>query len=177
MVVLVHIAKPGLAKNERGGQQVETLKKVKISKSPEETFKIAQGIAKNITKSILVGLKGELGSGKTVFAKGFASGLGVNELITSPTFLGISESNSGRLYFVHMDFYKKVVTKEIINNYLSKKAVILIEWIDNYSLVFNEEIDAGLRVYIQYVKDKNGEIIDNERQITISNSDVILINL
>ncbi len=149
---------------------------VKISKSSEETFNIAKEIATVIIKPILIGLKGDLGTGKTVFAKGFASGLGVKELITSPTFLGISESNSGRLNFVHMDFYKKVVTKEIIDSYLSKRAIVLIEWIDNFSLVFNKEIDVDLSVYIQYLRDKKDEIIDNERQITIDNSGVILIN-
>ncbi|MBI2995996.1 MAG: tRNA (adenosine(37)-N6)-threonylcarbamoyltransferase complex ATPase subunit type 1 TsaE [Candidatus Melainabacteria bacterium] len=139
---------------------------IKLSKSPEETFNIAKELAFKITKPLLIGIKGELGSGKTIFAKGFAYGLGVKELITSPTFLGISENFSGRLPFIHMDFYKKVVNKEIVEGYLKKNSVVLIEWVDNYDLVFNKKLPLDIFVYIQYVN-------DNERQIAC----VILSNL
>ncbi|MBI3590336.1 MAG: tRNA (adenosine(37)-N6)-threonylcarbamoyltransferase complex ATPase subunit type 1 TsaE [Candidatus Melainabacteria bacterium] len=139
----------------------------KVSNNPEETFQMGKELALKINSPVLIGLSGELGSGKTVFAKGFASGLEVKELITSPTFLGISESFSGRLPFIHMDFYKKVVTKDMIQFYMDKKSVVLIEWFENFVDVFKEELDLDMRMYIQYLKDTGGNIIDNMRQIQI----------
>ena len=139
----------------------------KISKSSNDTFSIAFELASNIKYPCLIGLTGDLGTGKTVFAKGIGKNLGVKELITSPTFLGISEYYSGIVPFIHMDFYKKVVSLDRINSYLTKNAVVLIEWMENFTSVFNQEIKLDVSVYIQYLKDKNGNILENERQIII----------
>ena len=143
---------------------------VKISNSPDETFQIAYKLAMGVSLPIMIGISGELGTGKTVFAKGFAEGLGVKELITSPTFLGVTESYTGRLPFVHMDFYKKVVTKETINYYLDKKSVLLIEWFENYDLVFGEQINLNTRVYIQYLESNEGNTFDNTRRIIMDSN-------
>lgn len=137
------------------------------SKSPDDTFKIASELALTINKPVLIGLSGEMGVGKTVFAKGFADGLGVKELITSPTFLGVSECYSGRMPFIHMDFYKKVIAKKDIEYYLEKKSIILIEWIENFNLVFSDNLSPQISVYIQYLKDEAGNYLNNERQIKV----------
>lgn len=139
----------------------------KITKDPDETFNLGYELSAQIKLPGLIGITGELGVGKTVFAKGFAAGLGVKELVTSPTFLGISEYYSGKIAFIHMDFYKKVVSLENINPYLKKNAVVLIEWVENFTSVFNQEIKPDVRVYIQYLKDKENNILNNERQIRI----------
>ena len=141
----------------------------KVSNSPEETFQIAFELALKIKDSCLIGLTGELGAGKTYFAKGFAEGFGVKELITSPTFLGINESYSGRLPFIHMDFYKKVVPKNLIEYFQKKSSVILIEWIDNFEMVFKEKLNTDISVLIQYLKDKEGLLLENKREIVIEN--------
>lgn len=112
-------------------------------------------MVKNVKGPLVIGLNGQLGVGKTVFVKGFASGLGQKELITSPTFLGISEYYSGKTPFIHMDFYKKVSCKEIIDSYLKKGSIVLIEWAENFKGVFNKELPVGISVYIQYLKDEN----------------------
>ena len=137
------------------------------SHDPTETFNIAKDLASQIHSPVLIGLTGELGTGKTVFAKGFAEGLKVKELVTSPTFLGICEYYSGNVPFIHMDFYKKVVSKKDIDSYLKKDSVVLIEWFENFSSVFNEDIKPDICVYIQYVKDKEGNLSNSERQISI----------
>lgn len=134
---------------------------IRVSKSPKETFEIAKELATSIKSPALIGISGELGSGKTVFVKGFACGINVKELITSPTFLGISESYSGRLPFVHMDFYKKVISKEIVDSYLKKDSVVIIEWVENYEQIFKEKLRTNISVNIEYLKDQN------ERQITL----------
>jgi len=138
-----------------------------ISKSPDDTVNNACELAKKINKPALIGLMGGLGVGKTVFAKGIAFGLGVKELVTSPTFLGISEYYSGRLPFVHMDFYKKVQKKESIESYLRSGSVVLVEWMENYSLLFSSGLNLDISVYIEYVKDKNRLSLENERKITL----------
>ena len=140
---------------------------VKISNDPEETINIARQLSLSINKPCLIGLEGELGAGKTYFAKGFADGLNISELVTSPTFLGISESYSGRFPFVHMDFYKKVVSEELVNHYLNSGAIVLIEWINNFKLVFNKELYTNTSVLIEYVKDKDGSFLTNQRKISI----------
>jgi tRNA threonylcarbamoyladenosine biosynthesis protein TsaE len=140
---------------------------VKISNNFQETFNIAFDLALEINKPCLIGLTGELGAGKTYFAKGFAEGLGVKELITSPTFLGISESYSGKFPFIHMDFYKKVVSKNLIEYFQKNKSIILIEWVNNFETVFQEKLNLDISVLIQYLKDKEGLIIENKREIVI----------
>ena len=142
-------------------------KLVQITKSPDETIDIACKISSSIYNPSLIGLTGEIGSGKTVFTKGFAKGLGVIELINSPTFLGISESFTGRLPFIHMDFYKKVASKEMVEYYLKKRSIVLIEWVENFSLIFKEKLDLDICVYIEYLKDQEAVFLENERQITI----------
>ena len=139
----------------------------KVSNSPEETFKIAFDLASEINEPCLIGLTGEMGAGKTYFAKGFAEGLGVKELVTSPTFLGISESYSGRFPFIHMDFYKKVIPANLIEHFQKNKGVVLIEWVDNFEAVFKEKLKVDISVLIQYLKDKEGLILENKREIVI----------
>lgn len=140
----------------------------KISKSQEETFNISKEIAQKVSKgNLLIGLDGELGTGKTVFAKGFAEGLGVKELINSPTFLGITESYSGRLPFIHMDFYMKVQQYETIKHFLNSNGVVLVEWIKNFNLTFKNELLPNISVYIEYVRDKENNILENERLVNI----------
>ena len=139
----------------------------KVSSSSEETFKIAFDLAVNINTPCLIGLVGELGAGKTCFAKGFAEGLGVKDLVTSPTFLGVSESYSGRIPFIHMDFYKKVIPENLIEQFQKSKGVVLIEWINNFEEVFNKKLKMDISVLIQYLKDKEGLSLENKREIII----------
>ncbi len=75
-------------------------------------------------------LTGDLGVGKTVFAKGFAKGLGVTEPVTSPTFTIVQEYLSGRLPFYHFDVYRIGDPDEMeetgFYDYLYRGGVVLI---------------------------------------------------
>lgn len=77
-------------------------------------------------------LEGDLGVGKTVFAKGFALGLGITEPITSPTFTIIQEYEQGRLPFYHFDVYRIADEEEMFElgyeSYFFGQGVCLIEW-------------------------------------------------
>ena len=108
-----------------------------IINTTQEMQKIGKDLAKKIIrrdnkKALIVGLEGELGSGKTTFIQGLAKGLGIEELITSPTFVIMKRYNfpKGELY--HIDCYRidlkdliELDFKEIINN---PKNIVVIEW-------------------------------------------------
>ena len=78
---------------------------------------------------MVICLDGELGSGKTIFTKGFADAMGIEENITSPTFTIIKEY-SGELPLFHMDVYRlDGETDGVgIEDYFSKDGVVIIEW-------------------------------------------------
>ena len=102
--------------------------------STEETFSIGNALAKEAAPGDIFALIGDLGAGKTVFAKGFAKGLGVEEAITSPTFTIVCEYDEGRLPLYHFDVYRIEDPEELFetgfDEYLYGKGVCLIEWAD-----------------------------------------------
>ena len=74
--------------------------------SEDETFAIAQKLAESAGPGDVFALMGDLGAGKTVFAKGFAAGLGVSESVVSPTFTLVQIYESGRMPLYHFDVYR-----------------------------------------------------------------------
>ena len=84
-----------------------------ISKSPEETHNLGKSWANHVKSGWVIGLKGDLGSGKTQLVKGLANGMGINETITSPTFTLASEFHA-ELPLYHLDFYRLKDDSEII---------------------------------------------------------------
>ncbi len=99
--------------------------------SEEETIELAQNIESEKFPNMVICLQGDLGSGKTVFAKAFAASMGIEENITSPTFTIIKEYD-GDIKLFHMDVYRLNDIKEDIGitEYFSKKGVCIIEWSD-----------------------------------------------
>lgn len=78
-----------------------------ISRSEAETEKFAATLAARLAPGAIVALEGDLGAGKTVFARGFARGLGITEPVSSPTYTIVQEyalAGGGRLY--HLDLYR-----------------------------------------------------------------------
>ena len=100
--------------------------------SEEETIELAQNIESEKFPGMVICLEGDLGSGKTVFTKGFAQALGITEDITSPTFTIIKEYPNGELPLYHMDVYRLNgnVDDLGIEEYYNKKGVTIIEWAD-----------------------------------------------
>ena len=76
------------------------------TKSPEETEALGKRVAGELVAGDVVGLIGELGSGKTCFVRGVAWGLGSEGLIKSPSFTIINIYEGGRLPLHHIDLYR-----------------------------------------------------------------------
>ena len=102
------------------------------SRSVDDTRQLAENIESEKFPGMVICLNGELGSGKTVFVKGFAQSLGITETITSPTFTLIKEYNSGEMPLYHMDVYRIEEADNSIgfDDYFSSDAVSIIEWSD-----------------------------------------------
>lgn len=97
----------------------------------EETIELAQNIESEKFANMVICLEGDLGSGKTVFAKAFALAMGITENITSPTFNIIKEYQSDMKLF-HMDVYRLSDIKQDIGieEYFTKRGICIIEWSD-----------------------------------------------
>ena len=102
------------------------------SNSEKETFAVAEEIARQASPGDIYLLEGDLGVGKTVFAKGFAHGLGITEPVTSPTFTIVQEYHEGRLPLYHFDVYRIADVEEMdeigYEDYFFGDGVCLIEW-------------------------------------------------
>ena len=106
-----------------------------ISRSTEETEKIAFEFAKNLTGGEVITLDGDLGAGKTAFTRGLAKGLGIIDSVTSPTFTIVNEYRNGKIPLFHFDVYRLESSDEMYDigwdDYISQGAVIVIEWAKN----------------------------------------------
>ena len=100
--------------------------------SEDDTMDLAQNIESEKFPNMVICLEGDLGSGKTVFAKAFAQALGITENITSPTFTIIKEYYGGEMTLFHMDVYRLSDIKQDIGieEYFNKKGICIIEWSD-----------------------------------------------
>ncbi len=98
----------------------------------EDTLEIAQNLESEKFPGMVICLNGELGSGKTVFVKGFASSLGIKETITSPTFTIVKEYLDGEAPLYHMDVYRlDNANNEIgFSDYFNGDGISIIEWAD-----------------------------------------------
>ena len=100
--------------------------------SENDTFEIAKNIAKELKEGSIVCLDGDLGVGKTIFAKGFAKGLGIEDDITSPTFTLVQSYESLDNVLHHFDVYRISDETEMdeigYEEYFFSDAICLIEW-------------------------------------------------
>ena len=104
-----------------------------VTSSPEETRKLGARLAAVAGPGDLLCLWGDLGAGKTVFAKGFGAGLGVEATILSPSFVLMGEY-AGRVPLFHIDLYRLVSADEALEGGLlddrQSAGVVLVEWPD-----------------------------------------------
>lgn len=120
------------------------------TKNETETSFLAENFESEKFPNMVICLTGDLGSGKTVFSKGFARALGIDDVITSPTFTIVKEYYTGELPFFHMDVYRLDEGNVEINfdEYFSKDGVTIIEWAD---LIKNELPEERLEITIKII--------------------------
>ncbi len=110
-----------------------------ITNNENETILVAEKFSKSISFPCIISLEGDLGAGKTTFVKGFAKGLGIKEIITSPTFTILNEYIDNDIKLFHFDMYRIESIQEItelgFENYFDlkslKKAAVFVEWAIN----------------------------------------------
>lgn len=135
-----------------------------ISKSKEETQKLAYLTASFLSKNDVILLNGDLGAGKTTFAQGIAKGLKIEGIVNSPTFNIVKCYFNGNMPFYHIDAYRLESVKQDLgwDEYFEGDGVSLIEWPqfieyalpEDYLEVVIERIDENTR-YIKFIAKSN----------------------
>ncbi|MEY2540290.1 MAG: tRNA threonylcarbamoyladenosine biosynthesis protein TsaE [Verrucomicrobiota bacterium] len=114
-----------------------------ISNSAVETEEAGRQFASKVKKGAVLALKGDLGSGKTHFTKGFVKGVGSEKRVTSPTFTILHEYDGGRLPIYHFDFFRledpESVLRLGLDEYLFGQGISVIEWADRFPDLIPED--------------------------------------
>ena len=128
-----------------------------ITKSAEQTISFAEEYAKTLRAGDVVLLRGEMGAGKTVFVKGLARGLGIDEEITSPTYAYMNDYG-GKLY--HYDCYRLTDGAQAealgLTDYFYAGGICVIEWSENIRSVLPEHCKV---VQINKLSEREREIV------------------
>ena len=100
------------------------------SNSREETYKVGIQLGKDAVSGQVYCIYGDLGVGKTIISQGVAAGLGITEVVNSPTFTIVKEYDEGRLPLYHFDVYSDVDEMDEVgyNEMIYGEGVCLIEW-------------------------------------------------
>src|SRR6476659_4684803 len=107
-----------------------------ISNSSAETEAIGRHLASDVDAGSVLALKGELGSGKTLFTQALVAGLENDVTVTSPTFTIVHEYQGGRLPIYHFDFFRlenrQSAERLGLEDYFFSDGVSVIEWADRF---------------------------------------------
>lgn len=121
------------------------------SYSAEFTSLVGEVLGHLVVKGDLILISGELGSGKTIFAQGFAKGMGVLQRVNSPTFT-LMHTYEGPITLLHVDLYRLEYSQEVIDlgimEMLDEGAVGLVEWGDVAAEVFPPDFLA-IDIFVQ----------------------------
>ena len=131
-----------------------------LSISEEETYNFAKKLAESLPIPAHVLLHGDLGAGKTIFAKGLAEGFGVTDVdqVSSPTFTLINQYE-GRVKIYHIDLYRiepgaldGLGLDEIFDD---TNAAVIVEWAERLG---SFETPGAVRVFLSYVDERSRKI-------------------
>ena len=132
-----------------------------ITHSPEETIRAAEKLGSLIGAGDMIAFKGGLGAGKTTFTRGLAIGLGMRDVVSSPTFALVNDYRGDRITLYHFDMYRISTEEELEStgfyDYPFEENAAVIEWSENISEFLPENA-----IYITI-----NAISENEREIII----------
>lgn len=144
------------------------MKTVTEAFTPDDTFRLGFQMAEKAAPGDVIALLGDLGVGKTVFTKGFAAGLGIQEDISSPTFTILQLYEEGRLPLYHFDVYRIGDPEEMMevgwDDYIYGNGVCLIEWANLIEDLMEEIPDGKLK---RITIEKNPKKGFDYRKITV----------
>lgn len=128
-----------------------------ITTSEAETKKVAVQLAHLLLPGMTVTLAGDLGVGKTTFAKGIAEGLGVKQTVTSPTFTIIKEYMGEKHPFYHIDAYRLEESEEDIgfDEYFFNQGITVVEWAQYIEDFLPDEL---LQIAIHYIDNQTRQM-------------------
>ena len=130
--------------------------------SADETQALGQRLAKRLLPGDVIAYFGDLGAGKTALTRGIAQGLGVTDLVTSPTYTIVNEYLTGRSPLFHFDMYRLGSSDELFDigweDYLARGGVCAVEW--------SENVEDALRDAIHITIEKD-PLEPDTRRITI----------
>lgn len=111
--------------------------------SDQETRELGKEMGQKAFPGQVICLIGDLGTGKTIFTKGFAEGLGITEPVSSPTFTILQSYEEGRMPFYHFDVYRIGSVEEMeeigFDDCIFGEGVCMIEWADLIEEILPEE--------------------------------------
>jgi ATPase, YjeE family len=122
-----------------------------LIKNEEDTRRFGHELANRLKPGDVVALIGDLGTGKTTLTKYIAEGLGITEMITSPTFTIVCEYHSGRLPLYHFDVYRIDDPDDMFeigaDEYFYGNGVCVVEWADQIAELLPDET---ICVFMEY---------------------------
>lgn len=134
-----------------------------LTGSEEETVKVGAAIGGKLKPGDVISLNGDLGAGKTYITKGIAKGLGVDDYITSPTFIIVNEYE-GRIPLYHFDVYRINDIDEMyeigFEEYLYGNGVCIVEW---GKIVKELMPENTINIDINKIDDNTREIIIDDK--------------
>lgn len=131
-----------------------------VSRSPDETIKLATAIGHKLRGGEAIELVSDLGGGKTAFVRGLASGMGSRDAVRSPSFTLSNEYRSKNLTLYHFDFYRLkepgIMRDELAEALADPAAIVTVEWADLVEDVLPEK---RLRITIKVTGEDSRELI------------------
>ena len=129
---------------------------IKIINSAEQMMELGEEIAREVVPPFCIHLTGQIGAGKTTFARGFIRALGIKGPVKSPTFTLAETYSNGHINVNHLDLFRIDSTKELeyigFDDYLDDQSILLIEWPESVArglpppdLVLRIEVDGSSR--------------------------------
>ena len=142
------------------------LKQEYFTDSPRETIELGKRIGKRLKGGEIIAFLGGLGSGKTTITRGIVTGMGLSDMVTSPTFAIVNEyREEGRLFVCHFDMYR-LCSDELEDigffDYLDGGGVIIIEWSENITDLLSR-LDNVIYIEIKRLSEDKRQFIIEHR--------------